>query len=508
MSMSLSLFFLVCIIVSALVIRTGMLFAGRFGVLDHPGGHKQHDASTPFVGGFGVVAVVLTTLYLGLETTAELSQLQIHTFAAGSAILFITGFADDIWHLSFKIRFVIQAIVASSMVLLAGVELQSLGELIPGTTVELGILAVPFTIFATVGLINALNMIDGIDGLSGTLSFIGLGFTAVIALLAGNGAYLTMIIAIMGGISGFLYFNLRYPTNKRAKVFLGDNGSMLLGFLFAWLFIALSQGEEAAMPPVSALWIFGVPLLDTVSVMLRRILHGKSPFHADRNHLHHLFIRAGFRVSDTVWIIALFQIALGATGVFCAQYGLSEPIMFGMFLLVFAIYFSATARPWRFIPALRRLNTTLGLPSADACGVFVGYFDKSSAHKMLQQIANTLGDRHNHKLSLHQIDTRSNRQGNVFALIELDSTGDEASVAETRQLMLSIKSRLAQPSVKVRLFMHRSPENDRRVKATDNTPPLLCECSRQLDRRSKQGSMALYETTVFAARGVTADVRE
>jgi UDP-GlcNAc:undecaprenyl-phosphate GlcNAc-1-phosphate transferase len=92
---------------------------------------------------------------------------------------------------------------------------------------------------------------------------------------------------------GFLYYNLRYPGNRRARVFLGDNGSMLLGFLFAWLFIALSQGEPAAMTPVTALWLFALPLMDTVGVMLRRIWLGKSPFRADRHHLHHLFVRAG-----------------------------------------------------------------------------------------------------------------------------------------------------------------------------------------------------------------------
>jgi len=506
--MSLGLFFVLCVIVSGLVIRFGMLFAGRLGVLDHPGGHKQHDTSTPFVGGFGVVAVALTTLYLGLDSSNELSSLQIHTFAAGSAILFITGFADDVWHLSFKSRFVIQAMVASGMVFLAGVELRSLGDLIPGISTELGIFAVPFTIFATVGLINALNMIDGIDGLSGTLSFIGLGYTAAIAALAGNSSYLTLIIAVMGGVAGFLYYNLRYPTNIRARVFLGDNGSMLLGFLFAWLFIALSQGEQRAMPPVSALWIFGVPLLDTVSVMLRRIWMGKSPFHADRNHLHHLFIRAGFRVSDTVWIISLLQITLGAIGIISAQHGLPDSIMFGMFLLVFAVYFYITARPWRFVPSLRRLNATLALPSVHARGVFVGYFDKGSARQMRELIANGLGIRYNYHLSLHEVANKHASQGNVFALIELDSSTDEITVAEIRHVMINIKRQLAIQSSKVRLFMHRDNNNDRRVIATHDKAKSTVKCTRQNDRRSGQGSTTLYETTLWAAKGLATQVRE
>jgi UDP-GlcNAc:undecaprenyl-phosphate GlcNAc-1-phosphate transferase len=89
---------------------------------------------------------------------------------------------------------------------------------------------------------------------------------------------------------------------------------MLLGFLFAWLLIALSQGgdEAAVMTPVTALWLFALPLMDTVGVMLRRIWLGKSPFRADRHHLHHLFVRAGFRVCDVVAVAVLMQVRLCA----------------------------------------------------------------------------------------------------------------------------------------------------------------------------------------------------
>ena len=492
--MSLALFFGLCILISSIFIRFGILLSGYFGVLDHPGGHKQHDTSTPFVGGFGVIAVVLSTLYLGATYFPELSQRPMQAIALGTVVLFVTGFADDIWHLNFKTRFVIQALVAVSMVFLGGVELVSLGELIPGVDIDLGALGIPFTIFATIGLINALNMIDGIDGLSGSLSFISLGFAALVALLAQDNTYLVFIIAVMGGVSGFLYFNLRYPSNGRARVFLGDNGSMLLGFVFAWILIALSQGEHRAMTPVTALWIFGVPLLDTVSVMLRRIWVGKSPFHADRNHLHHLFLRAGFRVSDTVWTVALLQLILGTIGVIGLHLALPESLMFGLFIVVFCLYFYVIARPWRFVPNLRRLNIALGLPSVHAKGVFVGYFKDEQSQEVLDALIEELGQQYDYRLSLHQIERKLPNSANIYALIELEGSVDEISVGEIRRLMLQIKAHFASSvSLQVRLFMHRSKDNDRRLESNKEGERVE-NCIRDSDRRAAQGSSAFYTT--------------
>lgn len=498
--MSLALFFAFCVVVSAIVIRFSMMLAGRLGVLDHPGGHKQHDTSTPFVGGFGVVAVVLIALFLGSVYFPHLPVRPMQTVAAGALVLFLTGFADDLWNLHFKTRFVIQAMVATAMVLVGGVELLYLGELVPGLPCDLGLFSIPFTIFATIGLINALNMIDGIDGLSGTLSFISLGFAALVALLAQNGHYLVFIVSVMGGIVGFLYYNLRYPSNGRARVFLGDNGSMLLGFLFAWILIALSQGEQPAMTPVTALWIFGVPLLDTVGVMLRRIWSGKSPFRADRNHLHHLFIRAGFRVCDTVLILAVAQLALGAIGVAGLRLGVPEYWMFGLFLVSFAGYFYAIARPWQIVPNLRSLKKVLGMPSVQARGVFVGYFRKEGSRVVLDALATEVGNCHSCRLSLHEVDSRPKGKPNVFALIEIEGNMDDVAVGELRRMMSTIKGRLSDlPLIHVRLFMNRNEEYDRRIRQVEDKGSFAC--SRENDRRSTQGRDAFYSKRIQREEG-------
>jgi UDP-GlcNAc:undecaprenyl-phosphate/decaprenyl-phosphate GlcNAc-1-phosphate transferase len=497
--MTLALFFVLCVVVSVVVIRLSMTLARRFGVLDHPGGHKQHDTSTPFVGGVGVVAVVLVGLFLGAAYFPHMPLRPILIVAAGACVLFLTGFADDLWQLHFKTRFAIQVMVATAMVLVGGVEILCLGEVIPGLPCHLGLLSLPFTVFATIGLINALNMIDGIDGLSGTLSFISLGFAALVASLAQNGYHLVFIVSVMGGIVGFLYYNLRYPGNHRARVFLGDNGSMLLGFLFAWILISLSQGEQPAMTPVTVLWIFGVPLLDTVGIMLRRIWLGKSPFHADRYHLHHLFIRAGFRVCDTVLILAVVQLTLGAIGVAGLRLGVPESLMFYLFLLTFAGYFYAVARPWRVVPNLYHLNQALGMPSVQARGVFVGYFKKEGARAVLDTLAKELADHYDYRLSLHEVASRPKDKPNVYALIEIEGNMDGMALGELHHLMSRIKRHLSGlPLMHMQLFMNRTEEHDRRTQIKDKGSIVR---GQKNDRRSVQEDIAFYTTTIHRDNG-------
>lgn len=502
--MSTGYFFGICVFVSVIAIRVGMLVMGYFGVLDHPGGHKQHAISTPFVGGFGVFAALLAAIYYAPLYFPGMALHPLRSMALGAVILFLTGLADDIWRLSFRIRLFIQAIVAMIMVVLGGIELRSLGELFIETNIELDWLAVPFTVFATVGLINALNMIDGIDGLSGSLSLVSLGFVAFLAALVRDERYLLLSIALLGGVVGFLYFNLRYPSNRRARVFLGDNGSMLLGFVFAWLFVALSQGAPKAMTPVTALWLFCVPLMDTVSVMLRRIGMGKSPFQADRSHLHHLFIRAGFRVSDTVWIFTLVQIALGAFGIAGLLLSVPEYLMFGLFLISFAVYFYLVARPRRLIPALHRLNLALGLPCALARGVFVGYFQKAASREMLKLLSNELALLDGYRLSLHRLGHQTLGSGNVYGVLETEGGDDELATGRTRRLMTRIKARLdGRPGVRVHLLMDRNSDNDRRRDRALHARRTEKACARRAERRAAQNPAPIYSAISHKGRTLT-----
>lgn len=348
--------FIFSVLLAAGVTHFAISAALTYGIADQPGGHKQHDTITPFVGGVGVLVALSVALIMLTHTHPEQS-LKWLSLALGSLIIFVTGFADDLWQLNYKVRLIIQTAVALIMILAGDVVLSDLGGLLPGLTVELGLLAIPFTVFATIGVINALNMIDGVDGLAGTVSFISFLLISAIAFVTGDSSNLILAVALASGIAGFLYFNLRHTSQPRAKVFLGDNGSMLLGFLFAWLLIDLSQEPNLVMTPVTAIWLFAIPLMDIVSIVLRRIWLRRSPFTPDRYHLHHLLLRAAFIPEEVVFFIASLHLLLGMIGFAGWYLGISEFIMLIGFLLVYMGYFYLILRPWRFILMLNRLHT-------------------------------------------------------------------------------------------------------------------------------------------------------
>lgn len=487
--MELAVLFGACLLISGVAIRLSAVLASQLGIMDRPGGHKQHESSTPFVGGCGLIVVVVSVPLLVGCFFGDSALFRVRGMLLGGLVIFLTGLADDIWRLDFRSRLFIQAVVALSMVSIGGVELRSLGELIPGVRVDLGWLAVPLTVFATIGLINAVNMIDGIDGLSGSISLVSLALTAVVAHLANNAGYTIFIVALMGGVGGFLYYNLRYPGNSRARVFLGDNGSMLLGFLFAWLFIALSQsrgGGPAAMPPVVALWLFALPLMDTIGIMLRRIWMGKSPFRPDRHHLHHLFLRAGFRTCDVVGFAAVMQFLFGLCGISGMLLGIPEYLMFWTFVGVFGVYFLIVVRPWRLVPWLRRLNNLLGLPSVQVRGIFVGYLRKEKISEAIGIISAGLTRGYDYQLSIHQLGNPHSDERNVYCVVHIPAEGNDQLIGRIQRDAMRIRRQLAkQPGVEVRLFLCRQSENDPRTAYS----PIVGGGSRVAERRGVRSTL-------------------
>ena len=489
--------------VSAIVIRFMIALAPRVGLVDLPGEHKQHEHVTPFVGGFGVVAALLVAVgalfvYYPAQGTAWLSLL------VCSVVMFLVGLADDRWKLSFRIRLMVQAALAFLMVYGGGVSLTSLGDLVFIGNISLGTLAVPFTVFATIGGINAQNMVDGIDGLAGTVATGTLVLVAVITGVAGSGATHVLAMATLGGVLGFLRFNLRHGKQYRARTFMGDNGSMMLGFIVVWLLITLTQdtgvdqGQGALISPVAALWLFAIPLVDTLSVMLRRVWLGKSPFTPDRNHLHHLLLRAGFRVEDVVTTIGLLHFGLGSVGVVALQWGASEGVMFIAFLFVFAAYLMLTARPWRFVPALRGIHRRLNLTPAGNCGVFFGNCKLEHVEQINALIAPQLSENTAFRTRLYQQTQADGTPGLRYAVVEIMLDDEAAPLKHQVGYLRLIRAALHPHSgVFIRSYVHRDPFNDRR--ATPLSGDERFE-KRRRDRR-KQQRMLLEESFTYVERG-------
>lgn len=182
-------------------------------------------------------------------------------------------------------------------------------------------------------------MADGIDGLSGALTIVALG---ALAIVAGNAAAFTtagFIGILICCILAFLSMNFRRPWNRKALVYLGDAGSTLLGFILAWLMIDSTQGQAALFPPVYALWFLAIPLFDTVNLLIKRPMRGKSPFKPGVDHLHHMLIRRGYSVQMVVLMLVGSSVGFAAIGMAGLYYQASESAMFQLFLGLFLIYF-------------------------------------------------------------------------------------------------------------------------------------------------------------------------
>ncbi len=340
---------------TAMLIVVMRPIAMTIGLVDLPDARKSHHGPIPLIGGLAIfVAVAAASLVPGL-TSPSAGAPQMVSFLLGGVLLVAVGVIDDFVELSPMIRFVAQAAAALVMIFGAGVVLSDLGGMtLTGGPLELGVLAIPFTIFATIGVINALNMCDGLDGLSGSQTLVSLAGFGIAQSLWGHGASTGLLLALGGGVIGFLLFNLRLLGRSRAAIFLGDAGSMFIGFALTWFAISLSQGPDRVLKPAAALWFIMVPIMDAVAMMLRRILNGRSPFAADREHLHHIFLLAGYGVNQTVAIMATLGAVGVVVGLASVWWDWPDLAVAGAFLGVGLLYFWMITHAWRAMRFLRR----------------------------------------------------------------------------------------------------------------------------------------------------------
>lgn len=329
--------------------------AARIGLLDYPNDRSSHVAPTPLVGGLAIyLAFVLGAVASFLSGLLPWDAYTV-SLVGGGGLLVLVGAVDDAKDLSPLLRFGVQILASLIMVYGGGVVLSDLGRMLPsGEVLELGVLAVPFTVFATLGVINALNMCDGLDGLSGTLAMISITGLMMVSFVNGGPADSVLLAVLATAILAFLLFNLRLPGRRRAAIFMGDAGSMFLGYALTWFAISLSQGEQRAMVPSAALWFLMLPLFDTVSMMLRRLAKGRSPFSPDREHIHHVFLMAGFSVNETVTVMAAAALIGAGIGLLCLDIKLPEFTVAGFFLICGILYFWMVLRSWKVMRFIER----------------------------------------------------------------------------------------------------------------------------------------------------------
>lgn len=283
-------------------------------LVDKPGGRKRHVGHVPIIGGLAMYCgfVIGSIIAPGAEAMYLL---------VGASILVFVGVIDDRYDLPATVRLGAQICAVLVMVFGGGLVVDSLGDPIALGEIRTGGLALPFTVFLVVAVLNAINMTDGTDGLAGTLSLVALTALAI----AGFGtsvAHSAMIgIAV---VVGFLAFNFPIKLNRSIRTFMGDAGSTFLGFLIAWLCVQLTQRPVASVPPIAALGFVAIPLYDLTSCVVRRILDGRSPMSADRNHFHHVLQEAGLKRRQILAVLGGAACAIAAASLVLAKFAVSD----------------------------------------------------------------------------------------------------------------------------------------------------------------------------------------
>lgn len=327
---------MVAVSICVVFLRITRSVGKHFGLVDKPSARKQHKGHIPLVGG---ASIFLT--YVVMHFASEHSVAVI----AASALLLAVGMTDDYLDLSPLSRLFFQGSAAAILVLGGDYQILTIGNLMGDEPVLLdGAFAIAFSIVCVIGVVNAINMIDGADGLAGGIVTISIAALAFIVMGVGNdGFLLSGLITVMGATIAFLLFNTGFM-GTRKKVFLGDSGSMFLGIVLASHYIGMSQGDSPYITPVVAGWIFGLPLMDSISVMVERTRRGKSPLRAGRDHLHHRLMDSGMSTAACVVVMLTMHAVLVIIGLIGNHFAFPMYVMFWGFVALTVAHHFTTSR--------------------------------------------------------------------------------------------------------------------------------------------------------------------
>lgn len=294
------------------------------GLVDVPNHRSAHRHITPRGAGIGMVFGIMVSDVLFMNTVVL-----DHFFSFLAIFLvFIVGVLDDHRNTTPKIKFYV---IFAAVLLLAfdGMSIHSLGRLF-GYDMELGWFAIPFTMFAVAGFTNALNLSDGLDGLAGLLSIIILSTLCVIGYEHRDFFIVSTSVSFIAAITVFMWFNW-----NPAKIFMGDSGSLTLGFVIS----VLSIKALDYINPISILFIAAIPILDTLIVMIRRKRNGHSMFAPDKLHIHHILLRFfNGNVQKTVILIALLQLGFSIVGIAFSDAALQRYLLV-LFVINAAVFY-------------------------------------------------------------------------------------------------------------------------------------------------------------------------
>jgi UDP-GlcNAc:undecaprenyl-phosphate GlcNAc-1-phosphate transferase len=342
-----------------LLLRLLMRVAGRIGLVDYPGRRKRHRGAIPLIGGPAIFGGMAFGALLIADTLYPYRAL----FAALSVLL-VAGILDDLRDLTPRQKFGAQLVAALFIVSWGQMSVQSVGDLFGLGEILLRSWALPFTIVCLLGVINAINMADGADGLAAGLSLIALTLLAISASIAGQLVTAQLLSIIIAAALAFWVVNMRFPWQPHARAFLGDSGSMMLGLLLTWFCIETARGGPEGLPPIVAVWFLAIPLLDMGVVIVRRLARGHNPFHAGRDHFHHMLIAAGLTPGQAVLAILLLSLVLGTAAFQAWRIGVPDHRLFYAFIGLFSISILVSWNWRRLLIRGKRMTRTGGARSS------------------------------------------------------------------------------------------------------------------------------------------------
>ena len=308
-------------------VSLGMVIIPRILVISHkkrlydvPDARKVHTMPVPRLGGLSFFPVILMSMFLVIGfrlyfwdvNVSGLSFNMLYEYLflfVGMTLLYLVGVCDDLVGVGYRYKFAVQ-IAAAFLLVLSGNWFDSFGGLFGIYSVPVWV-GVPFTVFIVVYITNAINLIDGIDGLASGLCCIALSVLSVIFFLRGQYVYALLAICTLGILMPFWCYNVFGNANRGHKLFMGDAGSLTLGYVISFLIIHMSVTNEVSPTLSNPYMVIAfstvlVPLLDVIRVVLHRLREHKNPFLPDKNHFHHKLLRTGMRVRKVmVCIIAI-----------------------------------------------------------------------------------------------------------------------------------------------------------------------------------------------------------
>ena len=298
--LDITLTFLWSFLVSVFAVPSIIFVSYTKKLLDEPNHRTIHESLTPRLGGLAIFAGFMSAITIFGNLSHGVQQL-----LAGCLIMFFIGVKDDIVSVSAFKKFFVQLLAAGIVMVIGDVRISSfqgifgIYNLDPGTSYA-------FTFLVIIGITNAINLIDGMDGLAGSVVLI-ISLTFGVYFFFYENPYAFVALSLAGGVIGFLKYNI-----YKAKIFMGDTGSLLCGFIISVLAIQFIEMKMVESAPALAIGILIIPVFDTLRVFTIRILNGRWPFHPDRNHIHHRLLAMGFsQVSSLLILIGLNITSIG-----------------------------------------------------------------------------------------------------------------------------------------------------------------------------------------------------